>query len=143
MSIKHKNIAQSLNLFGASSLCSLISAPVGASNYAAGGGVFVLGMACNVAAAMLLLKDNEGKTILSPQAQFASAASATAMGVVSMGGAAILSISDIIHNSSVSFTSMGAGFAMATGMVSFYGGLRGLQERQDDPKVVDRTVSGP
>lgn len=144
MGINQKNIAQSINLFGISSLCSLISVPAGATNYAIGGGVFALGMACNVVSAMLLVKDNgQAPETLSPKAQFAAAASATVMGGVSMGGAAFLSISEIVHNTAVSYTSMGAGFAMATGMISFYGGLRGLEVKPDDQKTEGRTVSGP
>ena len=141
MTIQQKNIAQSLHLFTISSLCSLTAIPAGSIHYAAGAAVFTLGMACNAIAAMLLVKTGGNQKELSLKAQFASAASATVIGAVSMAGSAFFAIRDIVTEASVSFTSMGTGFAMATGMICFYGGLRGLAKNEE--RAAAPTASGP
>ena len=123
-----KNISASLNLFGLSSICSLSAIPVSSIHHLAGSGVFLLGIACNTVAGMMLVKpDNQHKAI-SPRDQFTSAAASIAMGVIGMSGASFMVVRDIVIETPVSFTSMGAGFAMATGIISFYGGLKNVEE---------------
>lgn len=142
MSIENKNTALSLNLLSLSSACSIAAIPASSIHYVAGASVFTLGLACDMVAAKLLFKENRGETI-SVSKQFATAASATAVGAITMAGAAFLSIRDIVYDTPVSFTSMGAGFALATGILSFYGGLHGFSGLREKAKPEDQTISGP
>lgn len=123
-----KNISASLNLFGLSSVCSLSAIPVSSIHHLTGSGVFLLGIACNTAAAMMLVKPDSQQKAISPRNQFKSAAASITMGTIGLGGASFFAIRDIMIETPVSFTSMGAGFAMATGLISFYGGLKNVEE---------------
>lgn len=130
-----KNISASLNLFGLSSLCSLSAIPASSIHHLAGSSVFLLGISCTVAAAIMFTKHEDVQKSLSPSTQFKSAAASTAMGTVGLAGSSFLAIRDIVLETSVGFTSMGTGFAMATGVISLYGGLKSMEDSQRRTKL--------
>lgn len=127
MSNNQKNIAQSLNLFGVSSILSASAVPVGAINTIAGSGVLILSMACAAIGARLLVREPAYEELLTPKASFMTSASAVAMGGMGMMGGGLLTVRDIFLDASVGFSSMGGGFAMAMGLAGFYGGLSNLE----------------
>lgn len=122
-----KNITQSLNLYGVSGLLSLSAGPMSSLHQLAGSGTFLLGMGCATVGALLTpSKFEHDNNDISLKNQFWGAVTATSMGGVSLAAASFVGMKDIIFNAPISFTTMGAGFAMATGLTSFYGGLKAI-----------------
>lgn len=139
-----KHAAQSLNLFGASALLSLSSIPVGSIQVIAGSGLFLLGMGCNaVAASLMVVQRSDQMEKISARTQFLSSVSAVSMGGAALSISSFVGIRDIVMAAPVSFSSMAAGFAMATGMVSFYGGLHSLRHPHGGQDVQKQDFSAP